>query len=288
MNCTDVGTIQAFLDGELSYEQSSAISGHIGSCDACAAMLSEAETESAMVFAALGREMDTLVPTQRLWNKINDSIEVERAAMPWWRKASEFFSAAFANPMLSAAGAMLLFVVIGGTVWLNREQATDQPVVTVASSRTSAPPAITPTQSATTVSGDPIAPAAVARQERRAIAVTASYRSERQVVRPTAVRAVVESQPAADVSGEESYLSAISSLQRTVREQKEMTMRASERVAFERDLAIVDDSISKMRKEVRRNPKNDSARQVLFTSYQNKIDLLNSVAQKEELVASLN
>ncbi|MBK9529349.1 MAG: hypothetical protein IPO41_13800 [Acidobacteria bacterium] len=52
-------------------------------------------------------------------------------------------------------------------------------------------------------------------------------------------------------------------------------------------MAMVDDSIAKMRKEVKRNPKNETARQVLYSSYQNKIDLLNSVAQKEELMASI-
>ena len=64
-------------------------------------------------------------------------------------------------------------------------------------------------------------------------------------------------------------------------------MRPSERVAYERDMAVVNDAIAKMKKEVRRNPKNESAKQVLYNSYQNKIDLLNSVSQREELVASL-
>jgi hypothetical protein len=65
-------------------------------------------------------------------------------------------------------------------------------------------------------------------------------------------------------------------------------MRPSERVAYERDMAVVNDSIAKMRQEVKKNPKNQSAKQVLYSSYQNKIDLLNSVSQKEELMASLN
>jgi hypothetical protein len=72
-----------------------------------------------------------------------------------------------------------------------------------------------------------------------------------------------------------------------VSRQKDSVLRPSERVSFERDMAVVDDAITKMKKEVRRNPKNESAKQVLYTSYQNKIDLLNSVSQREELVASL-
>lgn len=87
--------------------------------------------------------------------------------------------------------------------------------------------------------------------------------------------------------GEESYVRTISSLKKTVEDQKDAVLRPSERIAYEKDLAVVNDTISKMRKEVRKNPKNESARQVLYNSYQNKIDLMNSVAQKEELVASL-
>ena len=87
--------------------------------------------------------------------------------------------------------------------------------------------------------------------------------------------------------GEESYVKTISSLTKTVAEQKDGVMRPSERIAYESDMAIVNDTIAKMKKEVKRNPKNESAKQVLYSSYQNKIDLLNSVAQKEELVASL-
>jgi hypothetical protein len=53
-------------------------------------------------------------------------------------------------------------------------------------------------------------------------------------------------------------------------------------------MAVVDDAIKKMQREVRRNPKNEAAREVLRSSYQNKIDLLNSVAEKSELMATLN
>jgi ribosomal protein S15P/S13E len=92
---------------------------------------------------------------------------------------------------------------------------------------------------------------------------------------------------AAYIPGEESYVKTIASLSQTVNNQKDTVLRPSELVSYERDMAVVDDAINKMRKEVQKNPKNESAKQVLYTSYQNKIDLLNSVSQREELVASL-
>jgi hypothetical protein len=51
-------------------------------------------------------------------------------------------------------------------------------------------------------------------------------------------------------------------------------------------MAVVNDAIRKMKDVVKKNPKNQSAKQVLYSSYQNKIDLLNSVAEREELMAS--
>jgi hypothetical protein len=89
------------------------------------------------------------------------------------------------------------------------------------------------------------------------------------------------------IPGEESYVKTIATLNKSVDTQKDAVLRPSERVSYERDMAVVDDAITKMRNEVRKNPKNESAKQVLYSSYQNKIDLLNSVSQREELVASL-
>jgi ribosomal protein S15P/S13E len=89
------------------------------------------------------------------------------------------------------------------------------------------------------------------------------------------------------IPGEENYVKTIDTLAKTIDTQKDTALRPSERVSYERDMAVVNDAIAKMRKEVQKNPKNESAKQVLYSSYQNKIDLLNSVSQREELVASL-
>ncbi|PYT00558.1 MAG: hypothetical protein DMF63_08310 [Acidobacteria bacterium] len=87
--------------------------------------------------------------------------------------------------------------------------------------------------------------------------------------------------------GEESYVRTISDLKQNVDAQKDSVMTPSSRVSYERDMAVVNDSIKRMRDAVKKNPRNQAARQVLYSSYQNKIDLLNSVSQREELMASL-
>src|SRR5258706_2856689 len=109
-NCLDIGIIQAFLDGELAHDNSARVSGHIAACDVCALMLADAEDESAIVFPALEREFNTLVPTQRLWNKINDSIVTERESRPFWQKAKAFLSMALGSPSIAVAATVLVMV----------------------------------------------------------------------------------------------------------------------------------------------------------------------------------
>ncbi|MBK8304852.1 MAG: zf-HC2 domain-containing protein [Chloracidobacterium sp.] len=126
-NCFDIGMIQAFLDGELTHDESTRVSGHVATCDACAVMLAVAEEESALVFPALEREFNTLVPTQRLWNKINDSIETERGNRSIFSKAWAFLAVALANPTFAAAASVLIVIGISAAVLLNR--APEQPTV---------------------------------------------------------------------------------------------------------------------------------------------------------------
>lgn len=282
--CLDIGIIQAFLDGELSHDETSRVSSHMALCDACASSFAEAENEATFVFSALDREMDTLVPTQRLWNKINDSIAEEKASMPWWQKAWALVSMGLANPSIAVAASLVIVVGVFAAVWMNRA-----PINTVSPTSSIAtvnPPASAPAPSNNiTVSDVPdtviasdtsrIERAALKAEPRRAMATTA-------VLRTTGTSSVAD-----PLAGESSYISTISTLSKTVEEKKDGVLRPSQRVAFERDMAMVDDSIAKMKKEVKRNPKNETARQVLYSSYQNKIDLLNSVAQKEELMASI-
>lgn len=283
--CLDIGIIQAFLDGELSHDETSRVSSHMALCDTCATSFAEAESEATFVFSALDREMDTLVPTQRLWNKINDSIAEEKAQMPWWHKVWALVSIGLANPSIAVAASLVIVVGVFAAVWMNRVPV-NSPVPssqTVASKPSTTTTAPAPTNNITV---NEIPETAVVSDSPRI--ERAAFKAEPR--RMTVAPAVVRSNPtsyADPLAGESSYVNTISTLSKTVEDKKDGVLRPSQRIAFERDMAMVDDSIDKMRKEVKRNPKNETARQVLYSSYQNKIDLLNSVAQKEELMASL-
>jgi hypothetical protein len=106
-------------------------------------------------------------------------------------------------------------------------------------------------------------------------------------VAPKAGPAMRPMSAAEPLAGEESYVRTIATLSKDVESQKDIVLRPSERIAYERDMAVVNDTINKMRKAVKKNPRNEAAKQVLYSSYQNKINLLNSVAQREELFASV-
>lgn len=290
--CFDIGTIQAFLDGELETAMTEAVARHVSVCDDCAILLATAEDESAFAFSALDEEFNTLVPTQRLWTKINDSIEREKK--PFWKPIFAFLlqpsAAAFAGLLFVAVVSVSLLSIKpdapNGYVALTNgeKQIVNNPA---SGTRQTSPvqnsPALPTTRTAETVNYN------LSKSEPRAIKT--SY-AKPEIVRASVNPAVKKSDAAIPVTsenvlGEESYIKTIATLTETVVNRKDEVLSPSARFAFERDLAVTDDAISKMRKEVKKNPTNETAKHILRASYQNKIDLLNSVADKTELMASL-
>lgn len=296
--CFDEATLQAFLDNELEQSLSQKVARHLVDCDPCAIMLAEVEEETAFAFAALEQEFNTLVPTQRLWTKINQSIEVQHRQKSLWQNVLSFFSGlSFTNPHVIAFGSLLLIVgVVSALIVVKNDDLSN----TTAVNRNNIPAVQNqPSERAPinapivdTVENDDsdkdapryTAPAPQYRIEK------ASYTAEpnrRQPApdnkRPPVVPPVVPQY----VDGEESYVTTIARLEQNVNGKKDEVLTGSSRFAYEKDMAVVDDTIRKMKQEVRRNPKNKDAKQVLFASYQNKIELLNSVTQRSELMASL-
>jgi len=288
-NCYDIGVFQAFLDGELAHAESVRVSGHIADCDYCAAMLAAAEEESSIVFPALEREFNSLVPTQRLWTKINDSIAVEASQAPIWKKAWSYLSVRITVPTLAMAASMVVILGVFTAVWVKKPvESLNQPTMQARTNevnRSSTPDKIAvglkqqdPAKTSIVEDPDTSSPVEPSRN-----IVRATYSAPRAVADRSGAKI-----PNASYQLEYTYVKTIASLSGSVDNEKDSVLRPSERVAFERDMAVVDDAIRKMKTVVRKNPKNETAKQVLYASYQNKIDLLNSVSQKQELMASFN
>ncbi len=297
--CFEIGSIQAFLDGETTPDVSMRLTDHVAACDSCARLMAEADEENAIVFSTLERELNTLVPTQRLWSRINETIEVEKSRIPVWKKVLVYIRVSLANPSIAAAAGVLLVLGMFAVVVTVRDNTGTGVVDEVVNNTSSGPttqsiPTATVTI-ATTGDGSEIPSpgtsvptvkaSSLKSSELRALA--ASVRGGQREIKPQNL--LYGGTPSADtyVPGEESYVKTISDLKQNVDSQKDSVMTPSSRVSYERDMAVVNDSINRMRDVVKKNPRNQVARQVLYSSYQDKIDMLNSVAQREELMASL-
>jgi anti-sigma factor RsiW len=72
--CFDEGTLQAYLDGELSRERAGEVAAHLATCELCADAVREAAQEFAMIATALGADEPLSVPTESLRTRINAAI----------------------------------------------------------------------------------------------------------------------------------------------------------------------------------------------------------------------
>ncbi len=294
-NCIDIGTIQAFLDGELDYAKSETVAEHIGACDDCALQLAVAEEESSMAFAALEQEFNTLVPTQRLWSKINGSIEQQREKTSFWTPIFAFFK----QPSIAAFAGLLIVAGLFAVV-LNRGTGDESKIVATSNANQDnivvpvykpieIEPQVAPTFVAANTTDLLNVPAAKNnRSAIRVIQANAIRKNKRSLVRPDKIENDVKTATANEtLTGEESYIKTIATLTESVKNRKDEVLKPSARFAFERDMAVADDAIKTMKAEIKQNPNDEAARQILRASYQNKIDLLSSVADKTELLASV-
>lgn len=285
--CIDIGTIQAFLDGETTQDESLRIGRHIADCDRCTRLLAVAEDENSFVFSALDREMNALVPTQRLWNRINDSIEVEKAKEPIWKQVYAFISVSLASPSLTVAAGVLIVFGIFAAMWTMRsvDQPSDEKVFVGNTDGAITGPAGTAPVKTDDVPSAPSSYQNPGGSDAIKISNLPTKKLE-QIVRGEDFRyRTADYNVRKPLPAEESYIQTISDLKQAVDGRKDAVFSGDSRVDFERNLAIVNDSIKRMQKVVRKNPRNQAARQVLYSSYQDKIDLLNTVAQKDELLA---
>ena len=301
--CYEEGTLQAFLDNELTPELSQQVARHLVDCDPCAILLAEVEEETAFVFSALEEEFNTLVPTQRLWTKINQSIETECRSRSAWQNLLAFFSGfSLTGPQIAAFGSLLLIVgVVAVLLGIKPAGQNDVAVSFPPVKPSVSTPAGNP--STTQVAVNPpvedekakieteekrnpapaqyrIVKANLSEDNRRTPERVISAPDNKNGNRPQATRLVY-------LPGEETYISTIARLEQTVNSNKDEVLKPSARFSYEKNMAVVNDAIEKMKLEVRKNPKNEAAKQVLLASYQNKIDLLNSVTERSELMASM-
>jgi hypothetical protein len=287
-NCLDIGTIQAFLDGETRPEEAVKISDHVAECDACTLLLAQAEEESSMVYSVLDRELNTLVPTQRLWTRINDSIAEEKSRTSVWQRLAAFVSTSFMSPSFAGAAGILMVVTLGVVVWNFNSRVSNNEGMALVPTQSGSPTAVPPQANPEEV-GPQLANADDKKGGVRFTTTKLPESEVKKLINATYVERgpkKVEAVQARYLPGEESYIRTIDDLEQTVTAQN-ASMSASSQVSYAKDIAVVDDSIKKMREVVKKNPRNQAARQILYSTYQDKIDLLKASAGRGEMMASL-
>lgn len=281
--CFDEGIIQAFFDGELDHNSLEQVARHVSLCDGCAMMMSDVEAESATLAAAFEIENFELVPTERLRTKIFSEIaELENGRTSWFKKATAAlgFSGGLKwhSSQVAAFASLVLVVGVVAYVISSKPGAVVQGPLVAVNTPSVPSKSVPQVEQAPSVVADPGTEDVAVEGPR---VVRASYSEPRY----TPVKAVYTPRPLDD---ERQYLQAIDTLEKSVDDRNDSsTLKPSKQVSYQRDMAVVDDAIKKMQKVVRKNPKDDASKQLLIASYQNKIDLLNAVSEKAELMASL-
>ena len=322
----DEGIIQSFVDGELNSDLSEKVVQHIAVCDACATLLAETEESNEFAFSALNDELNVLVPTERLRTKVFASIEEaeNKKQQGLWNKLTRTFGFvegfSFAKPSLAAFASLLLFVgmfafvakfykspnsgqndiiVSNKTPKETKKDGVDSESILVSNDKET--PENTVDEDGKKDTQEPTVDFQKPRKVYRAsgsnkhikpkrlnIKANKKIKTRKRKAKPNKNKpkpiTVEEAMP---LAGEDSYLQTIATLSKEVDRSKDIVLRPKERIAFEKDLAILNVAIKRTKAEVRKNPKNKAAREVLKASYKNKINLLNSVSEKSELMAGL-
>ncbi|MGH9900456.1 MAG: hypothetical protein ACRD68_01305 [Pyrinomonadaceae bacterium] len=302
--CLDEGTLQSYLDGELSPSVMNETAAHIASCGVCAAAAREAGGEMILFAGAFAPEQSVQVPTDRLRERLAQTIgelqpSAPRAATFANSQSSlrEWLAALVAPLMLTpsrAAGfaglaAVVLFGVTFALLYAPNQQrkfnevAENQPLPTVGTEGLTAS-AKSPrgTQTADPESSDAAAPSELTPKILKAGVPPPKPRPSHRVKTPAGDD--VKKSPKF-LPGEESYLNAIASLSKVVEASGDAVLRPNVRADFERNMAEFDQAIAATRRNALRNPKDRDAVNFLFSAYQSKVELLSAVADRAQVAA---
>ncbi len=278
--CLDEATLQCYFDGELSPKLMESATAHLASCATCAASARELAEETALLTSALADEFEVNVPTAALRERIDAAVLSERVANAGRvEKAGLFASLAsvFSFNSQRALGyaslvVVLAFATIFGIVKFRQPKVQQSPD---ADFQASAPiPVNLPsnTDNSTRVEVPSAGMPTEVAGRAPVVATHVKYSPRPNVTKVNHAKAPVELLP-----GERSYLQAIARLDSTIKQNK-TAMRPSLQVEYERNLAVVDRAIAATRNAAKSNPNDPDAADFMFSAYQSKVDLLNTIA----------
>lgn len=308
--CFDEAVIQAYADGELSPETMQSVAAHINTCAACATVAKEIESENELMMNALAPEMALSVPTESLRARIDRAIHAEQLsehakevkkeskARAWLAGLIPSFNF---SPQQAVGFASLIAVITFAAIFAVIKLQHKPTGVSEGQSEASINRSNQPTQEQQAIShqnqeGATQTPEAgnqsdtVNHSKQVAISIRRKMRPPiggHPVIDTHDVPTSARLQEPPPLPDEQGYLKAIASLTRAIDSTGgNSTLPAGVQAEYRRNLELIDQAIAATRVAARRNPQDASARQFLYASYQNKVDLLSAVADQTMLVAS--
>jgi hypothetical protein len=285
--CVDEGILQSYFDGELSSERMESVTSHLASCTACAGVARELEAENSLLASALAPEFEIAVPTERLRHRLDAAIAGLRAVSPaveegtargsirgWFESLAALFTLtpqrAFGYASLVV---VLAFAAIFAVVQL-RPKPNSAPLAQETGNQANPPErnnnsdsgnsAPAPVLSVNPTTARNVPP--VRRTPKKSLPVKSSPT-------PGAEQVAVKLLP-----GERSYLKTIAALDSTIKANGNKPMRPALQAEYERNLALVDRALAAARSAAKKNPNDPETVEFVYSAYQSKVDLLNTVA----------
>ena len=281
--CLSEDILQQYFDGELPSGRMHAVASHLAGCDACSQAFGELESESNLLMSALAPEFEGAIPTERLNRRIQTAIAGIQVVSPVysqpassaWRNWLGSVSAMFSlTPQRALAygglAAVVAFAAILGVMRLRSTSNT--PIQNQVAQDTPKAPAPPVTSASKEVTPTPIADSSDK--------LTHATKAKLNRKTPAPIREANPRNAVAEVKllpGERSYLKTIAALDTTIKSGKK-TMRPALQAEYERNLALVDRAIAATRSAAKQNPNDPDAVEFMFTAYQSKVDLLNTIA----------
>jgi hypothetical protein len=292
--CLDEAILQSYFDGELSGHHLEGVTSHLAACNTCAVTAREIEAETALLAAAFAPEFEAAVPTEQLRRRIDAAIaglqtqglavnESSAFSVRGWLQS--LFAPLSFTPQRAFGYAGLVLVlgfaaILGITQWRsatptgNSVASTTERIVSKGTLTSSPPSSLggVPTPS-------PAAPTAPEVVPVKSTPAPRESTPRRRYANPVDVPSTVAKDDKVKLlPGERSYLQTIAKLDSTINA-NDRPMRPSLQAEYQRNLALVDRALAATRDAAKKNPNDPDAAEFMMAAYQNKVNLLNAVAE---------
>ena len=290
--CVDEGILQSYFDGELTNEPLKAVTMHLASCQTCTAAAREMEAELNLVSTALAPELEAAVPTEHLRQRIDAAIAGMHTQRALVNESSTFSLRGWLQSLVTPfsiapqrafgyAGLVLVLgfaAILGLTQWRNATPEVNEVAVSSQPAKANpggvvVPPAPTVTPVVATTGNQPTVKPATPRKNLNARPLASTLNNQ------LAKKNVDKADEVKLLPGERSYLQTIAKLDSTIKSNSNRPMRPALQAEYERNLALVDRALAATRNVAKKNPSDPDAAEFMFAAYQNKVSLLNTVAE---------